>query len=67
MSTERARLRNSQLLDDQTGFDGLPQADVIRNQQVGAGHLHRPHQWIELVILDGDPATKRRLQRADVR
>ncbi len=47
-----------ELLNHQSGFDGLTEADTIGQQQVGARHLKRPDERIELVIFDGDTAAK---------
>lgn len=51
-----------QLLQHQPGLDGLAQTHVIGDEQIDARHLQRAHHWIQLIILDGDAAAKRRVQ-----
>ena len=55
------------LLDDETGLDGLAQADVIGDEQIDAGHVNGTHQWVELEVLNADATAKRRLQKTSVR
>ena len=55
-----------QLLGDQAGLDGLAEADVVGEQQVDPGRVHRPGDRLELVVLDRDAGAERRLQRLDV-
>ena len=55
------------LLNDETGLDRLAQPDVVRDQEIGAGHVDGADQRIELKILDAHAAAKRRLQKSSVR
>lgn len=43
---------------DQPRLNRLAKADVIGDEQIHARHLERTNDWIELVILDLDAATK---------
>jgi hypothetical protein len=45
-----------QFLSNESSFDRLAEAHVICDQQVDAWHLQATHEWIELVVLDRDPA-----------
>ena len=55
------------LLDDETGLDGLADADVVGDEQIDASHVDGAHQWVELEVLDADATAKRRLQKTSVR
>jgi hypothetical protein len=59
-------MAQQQLLHHQPGLDRLAQADIVGDQQVGARQRQGPHHRVELVVLDGDAAAERRLQRAGV-
>jgi len=50
-------------LDHQTGLDGLAQPDVVGDEQRYPGHPEGLGDRLELVVLDGDARTERRLQR----
>ena len=50
-----------QLLEDQAGFDGLAQTDVVGQQQVGARAGQGATQRLELVGLDRHARPERRL------
>ncbi len=43
-------------------FRNFAEAHVICDQQVDAWHLQATHEWIELVVLDRDPAPERGLE-----
>ncbi len=60
-------MTNEQVLGDQAGLNRLAQADIIGNQQIDSRHLNRPHHRVKLIILDLDPAAKRRLERPHIR
>ena len=51
-----------ELLDDQARLDGLAQADVVGQQQVGARGRERPAQGLELVGLQGGARAEGRLE-----
>jgi hypothetical protein len=53
-------------LDHETRLDGLAQADIVSDQQVGARHLDRSNDGVKLVILDGDAAPEGRLKSLKV-
>jgi hypothetical protein len=55
-----------QLLNDQTGFDGLAEADVVGDEQIDARHVDGAHQRVELEVLDADAAAERRLEEPTV-
>ncbi len=55
-----------QLLNDQTGFDGLTEANVVGDEQVDASHVDGPHQRIELEVLDTDAAAKWSLEESPI-
>jgi hypothetical protein len=40
----------------------FPEPDVVRDEQADARHPNRPHERVELVSLDFDPALERREQ-----
>src|SRR6266566_1340005 len=54
------------LLADQARLNGLAQADIIGDQQVGAGHLDSSHDRVKLVIFHLDATAERGLQGLDV-
>ena len=41
-----------ELLNDETGLNGLSQADVVGNEQIDPRHVDGAHQGIELKILE---------------
>ncbi len=51
----------NKLLADQPRLDGLTQAYIIGDQQVGTRHLDGPHDRVKLVIFHLDAAAKRSL------
>ena len=51
-----------QLLDHEAGLDGLPEAHVVRHEQVHARKAQGPDQRLKLVVLDGDAGTEGRLE-----
>jgi hypothetical protein len=55
------------LLNDEPGFDRFAEPDVVGDQQIGACHLDRAHQWVQLKILDTHSTAKGRLQKPFVR
>ena len=59
-------LAEDQLLGHQPGLDGLPEAHVVGDEQVGARHLDGAHHRIELIVLDGDAGAEGGLERGDV-
>lgn len=60
-------MTDEQLLDDQSRLDRFTQADIVRDEEIDAGHLDGSNQRIELVVLDGYPAPERRLQKRTIR
>ncbi len=56
-----------ELLHDQPRLDRLAQADVVGDEEVGTGHRQRPHDWVELILLDLDAGAEGRLQHGRVR
>jgi len=52
-----------QLGEDQPGFDGLAQTDVVGDQQAHAGHRQRLEQWDQLVVLDPHATVERARHR----
>ena len=58
---------HDQFLDHQPGFDGLAQADIVGDEQVGTRQLDGAHQGIELVVFDVDAAAEGGLQGAHIR
>ncbi len=50
MSDEVDPLAEQQLLQDQAGLDGLAEADVVGDEQVGARQLERLLERRELVV-----------------
>ena len=56
-------LPGEQFLYNEPGLDGLAETDVIGDQEVDARHLQRPHNGVELVVLDLDGAAEGRLKR----
>jgi hypothetical protein len=48
-------LAEEELLEDEAGLDGLAKADVVGDEEVGAGELEGLHEGRELVGLDVDP------------
>ena len=55
-----------QLLNDQTGFDGFAEADVIGDEQIDASHVDGAHQRVELEVLDADAATEWSLEKSTI-
>ncbi len=55
-----------QLVDDEAGFDGLAEPDVVGDEEVGAGHADRSDDGVELVVLDGDAGPERGLEGVEV-
>src|SRR5690554_156104 len=55
------------LLDDQSGLDGLAQPDIVRDEEVDAGHVDGAYQRVELKVLDAYATSERRLQKPSVR
>jgi hypothetical protein len=51
-----------QLLNYEARLDRLAKADVVCDQERGAGRVDRANNRLELVVLDHDAAAKRRLQ-----
>ncbi|MCX5110033.1 hypothetical protein OOK13_16075 [Streptomyces sp. NBC_00378] len=51
-----------ELLHDQTGLDGLAEADVVGDQQIRPRHGQGPHDGGELVVLDLGPGPERGLE-----
>src|SRR5712692_7665911 len=54
------------LLADQARLNGLTQADIIGNQQVGTRHLDGPHDRVKLVIFHLNATAKGGLQGLDI-
>jgi len=44
------------LLEDEASLDGLAEPDVVGDEQVDPRHPERPHDGVELVVLDRDAA-----------
>lgn len=57
---------NNEFLAHQACLDGLTQADIIGDQQVGARHLDGSHDRVKLVIFHLDAAAEGGLQGLDV-
>ena len=55
------------LLNDEAGLNRLPEADVVRDQQVGPRHVYRADQRIELIILDGNTTAEGSLEVTAIR
>src|SRR5258708_35275540 len=51
-----------EFLNNEPSFDRLAEANVIRNQQVHAGHRKRTNYWVKLVLVDLDAATEGRMK-----
>jgi hypothetical protein len=54
-------------VEAEAGFDGLAEPDVICDQQRDAGHPQRLRDRLQLIVLDLNTRSKRRLERRDVR
>ena len=54
------------LLDDEASLDGLAEAHVVGDEQVDARHRESAGYGLELVLLDGDAAAERSLERLGV-
>ncbi|MGB6008126.1 hypothetical protein [Castellaniella sp.] len=59
-------IAQQQLLNDEAGFDGLAEPDVVGNEQVDARHVDGTHQRVELEVFDADAAAERRLEEPTV-
>ncbi len=59
-------LAEQELLEHQARLDGLAEADVVGDEQVGPRQLERLHQRRELVVLEHDPGAERRLKAGRV-
>ena len=46
------------LLHDESGLNGFSEADIVGDQQIGARHIDRAHERIQLVVLDADAAAE---------
>ena len=55
-----------QLQDYQAGLDGLAEANIVRDEQVDAGHLNGADHRVELIAFGFDAASERRLKLAGV-
>ena len=55
-------MAQQQLFDDEPRFDGLAQADVVGQQEIGARGRERPAQGLELVGLQGGAGAEGRLK-----
>ena len=55
------------LSNDQAGFDGLAEADVVGNQQIDARQIERLRQRKKLVGIQPDAGAKRRLEQLPIR
>src|SRR5690606_34739894 len=55
------------LLDDETGLNGLAQADVIGDEQIDAGHVNGAYQRVKREVLNTDATAERCLQKPSVR
>ncbi|KPW47877.1 Unknown protein sequence [Pseudomonas syringae pv. antirrhini] len=53
-------------MDDETGLNGLAQADVIGDEKIDAGHVDGTYQRVKLEILNADAAAERCLQKTSV-
>ena len=60
-------MTQQQFLDHQPGFDGLAQADVVGDEEIGTCHVDGADQGVQLEFLDTDTTTKRRLQKPSIR
>lgn len=54
------------LLDNEAGFDCLTETDVVGDQEIGARHVDRTNEWIQLIILNADATAERRLEVAAI-
>lgn len=57
-------ISKQQLLNDQTGFDGLAETDIVGDEQVDARHVDGAHQRVELEVLNADATTERCLGKS---
>src|SRR5262245_34500361 len=57
---------DKQFQGDHASLDGLPEADIISDQQIDSWHLERADHGIKLVVLDVDARTERSVNGADV-
>jgi hypothetical protein len=57
---------DQQFQGDHAGLNGLPQADIIGDQQVDPWHLQCPDYGIKLIVLNVNPSAERGMQGADV-
>ena len=60
-------MTDEQLLDDQPRFNRFTQTDIVRDEEIDAGHLDGSNQRIKLVVLNGYTAPERRLQKRAIR
>lgn len=59
-------MTKQELLNDEAGLDRFAEADIVGDAQVHSWYLERPHDGVELVVIDRDAGPERCLQRARV-
>ena len=60
-------LPQQQLLKHEAGLDGLPEPDVVGDEEVHAGERERLPERLELVALGDNPGAQRRLKQRRIR
>ncbi len=55
------------LLNDESGLNGFPEADVVGDQQIGARHVNCTDERIQLIVLNANAAAEWCLQIATIR
>src|SRR5438046_2976843 len=60
-------MSQQQLLNDETGLNRFTEPYIVRDQEIGSGHVDSADQGIELEILNANSAPKRRLQESSIR
>lgn len=54
---------DEEFAEDQAGFDGFPETDIVGDHQVDTGHFEGLQQWHELVVFDLDRSVEWRADR----
>ena len=58
---------DQQLLDNQASLNSLAEAHIVRNEEVYPCHVDGSHEWVKLIVLNGDAAAERCLEERAVR
>jgi hypothetical protein len=45
---------DKEFTEDQAGFDGFPETDIVSDHQVDAGHFEGLQKWHKLIVFDLD-------------